>query len=160
MQRDTYKLEPRFDRAKSFYGKAQVIETDDKIILESYRTQVCEITRNSNTAEILGFYSTTTLRHIKDFLYQHGFKISDKQGLYYMYTEKGKKEFLELEKKNKEKLEKQRIKEIEKMKRLEKKKERENLKKEKLTLSLKKELSEYCSKEEFEKILNFELSQI
>lgn len=78
-------LEPKFDSRKSFYGKARVLYTEDKIQLESYNTVVAEIDRNKNKAVIHGFYSPTTLRHIKDFLYQHGFPVGTKAELEKMY---------------------------------------------------------------------------
>lgn len=57
------------DRAKSFYGKAKVIETDNgEIILQSYDTEVCKITRGGEFARLWGGYSVTTMRHINSFL--------------------------------------------------------------------------------------------
>lgn len=72
-------LEPRFDSRKSFYGKARV-EADYPIVkLWSYSTNVATIIYDGqpdgNTrAEVYGTYSQTTLRHIKEFLKQYGFK--------------------------------------------------------------------------------------
>jgi hypothetical protein len=79
----TYNLEPRFDSRKSFYGKAVVIEENGVKQLRSYNTIVAEI-RNGE-AEIFGTYSPTTLRHIKDFLYQNGFEVGTKRELEEMY---------------------------------------------------------------------------
>jgi hypothetical protein len=79
----TYNLEPRFDSRKSFYGKAVVIEEAGVKQLRSYNTIVAEI--RDGEAEIFGTYSPTTLRHIKDFLYQNGFEVGTKRELEEMY---------------------------------------------------------------------------
>jgi hypothetical protein len=79
----TYNLEPRFDSRKSFYGKAVVIEENGARKLRSYNTIVAKI--EAGEAEIYGTYSPTTLRHIKDFLYQNGFEIGTKSELEDMY---------------------------------------------------------------------------
>lgn len=81
-----YDLEPRYDSRKSFYGKAKVYK-DDKghLLLMSYSTIVAEITDGiatedgRSTVKVNGWYSTTTARHINDFLYQHGFKTMSKK---------------------------------------------------------------------------------
>ncbi len=69
-----YGLEPRYDSRKSFYGKAQVDTGDngDKNKLYSYGTLVAEI--KDGKPVVYGTYSATTLRHIKDWLKQNGFK--------------------------------------------------------------------------------------
>lgn len=57
------------DWAKSFYGKAKVIETDNgEIILQSYDTEVCKITSGGEFARLWSGYSATTTRHINSFL--------------------------------------------------------------------------------------------
>jgi hypothetical protein len=68
-----YGLQPRYERRKSFHGKAKV-DVDDKgnKILYSYLTKVAEI--KDGKAIVYGTYSRTTLRHIKEFLLQEGFK--------------------------------------------------------------------------------------
>jgi hypothetical protein len=66
------KLQPRYDSRKSFYGKADVREENGRKILKSYATDVAEI-RNGK-AYVYETYSPTTLRHIKEFLLQNGFK--------------------------------------------------------------------------------------
>lgn len=81
-----YDLEPQYDRRKSFYGKAKVYK-DDKghLLLMSYSTIVAEITDGiatedgRPTVKVNGWYSTTTARHINDFLYQYGFKTMTKK---------------------------------------------------------------------------------
>lgn len=73
-----YKLDARYDSRKSFYGKAQVIEDNYSKTLYSYNTPVCEIGKRG--AIVFDFYplSPTTLRHIKEFLLQNGYKAESK----------------------------------------------------------------------------------
>ncbi|AIX12544.1 hypothetical protein WRP3_041 [Lactococcus phage WRP3] len=77
-------LEPIFDTRKSFYKKAYTLTENDKIILLSYNTEVAEI--RDGKAKIFDTYSPTTLRHIKEFLYQNGFKIGTKKELEEWYN--------------------------------------------------------------------------
>jgi hypothetical protein len=74
-------LSPQYDSRASFYGKALVGENSllgDGIWLKSYDTFVARIVNGK--AKVYGTYSATTLRHIKEFLKQYGFKaISSKQ---------------------------------------------------------------------------------
>lgn len=77
----TLVLEPMFDVKKSFYGKAHVVleannngEMVKKLI--SYSTHVASIV--GDKVEVYGTYSATTLRHIKEFLYQNGFEVGTK----------------------------------------------------------------------------------
>lgn len=82
-----YKLQPQYDNAKSFYGKANVYRNDKgSIFLMSYETIVAEIkdATISDTGEkqaiVYGWYSMTTARHINEFLRQNGFnKMSKKE---------------------------------------------------------------------------------
>ena len=69
-----YELSPRYDARKSFYGKAHVDTGDnnDKNRLWSYDTLVAEM--KDGKPVVYGTYSVTTLRHIKDWLKQNGFK--------------------------------------------------------------------------------------
>lgn len=76
-------LTPVIDSRKSFYKKAYVLTENDKIVLLSYDTKVAEI--KDEKAKIFDTYSPTTLRHIKDFLYQNGFKIGTKKELIEWY---------------------------------------------------------------------------
>ena len=69
-------LTTQFDHCKSFYGKARVETTNTGTKLYSYNTHVATIT--DNKAIIYGTYSVTTLRHIKEFLAQNGFKAESK----------------------------------------------------------------------------------
>lgn len=67
-----YELRCIYDSRKSFYDKALVIESENGKKLKSYNTIVCEIVNNRPI--VYGTYSNTTLRHIKEFLKQNGFK--------------------------------------------------------------------------------------
>lgn len=57
------------DRAKSFYGKAKIIETENgEKVLQSYNTFVCRITAAGRFVRMWGGYSATTMRHVNSFL--------------------------------------------------------------------------------------------
>lgn len=73
-----YELHPRYDARQSFYGKARVDTGDkgDKNKLFSYDTLVAEI--KDGKPVVYGAFSATTLRHIKDWLKQNGFKAENK----------------------------------------------------------------------------------
>ena len=71
-------LKPIFGHVKSFYKKAYVINEDDLLKLRSYNTIVASINKKESVAIVYGDYSQTTLRHIKDFLKQNGFKAENK----------------------------------------------------------------------------------
>ena len=75
-----YNLEPRYDSRKSFYGKAVVKTEDEKVFtLYSYNTKVCEIDNDTvRLYNVANLFSSTTLRHIKEFLKQHDFKADSK----------------------------------------------------------------------------------
>ena len=70
-------LKPIYDGRKSFYKKANTFKDGNKTILISYQTKVCFI--ENKKAVVYGTYSNTTLRHIKEFLKQNGFKAEDKK---------------------------------------------------------------------------------
>ena len=71
-------LEAIHDSSQSFYGKAKVELDGNKIILYSYGTLVAFI--ENDIAYITGYYTQTTMRHIKEFLLQNGFEaVSKKQ---------------------------------------------------------------------------------
>ena len=82
-----YKLQPQYDNAKSFYGKANVYRNDKgSIFLMSYETIVAEIIDEAisptgkRQINVFGWYSMTTARHINEFLQQNGFnKMSKKE---------------------------------------------------------------------------------
>ena len=70
---------PYYDSAKSFYGKAKVIEIENDVFLMSYDTIVAFFNRDTKIAKVVGTFSPTTLRHIKEFLRQSGFKAETKK---------------------------------------------------------------------------------
>lgn len=93
-----YKLRPIYDSHKDFYGKATVQEYEYGNnhfikVLTSYQTQVAAI--RDNKPEVYGTYSATTLRHIKEFLLQNGFKAESKAQIIKDYESK---EDLEIDK--------------------------------------------------------------
>jgi hypothetical protein len=67
-----YELSPQYYSAKSFYNKARVIREGNKLTLRSYNTDVAKI--ENGKPKVYGTYSQTTLRHIKEFLKQNGYK--------------------------------------------------------------------------------------
>ena len=162
---ECYFLEPNFDTRKSFYKKARVEKEGEKKSLYSYSTKVCEIDyskENSERVNILGFYSNTTLRHIKDFLYQEGFKVGSQQFLREEYTSSGRKEKKEKEAK---KIEKELVKAQKEKERKEREEKRairrveilEN-KKSKLRRKIEKELGDVLSVQEIETLVIQELA--
>ncbi|WAX15591.1 hypothetical protein EG103P2_00026 [Enterococcus phage EG103P2] len=93
MTKLTMKLEAIHDSRKSFYGKAIVIydyvdsmETAT-MKLVSYDTEVASICEG--VATVNGTYSQTTLRHIKEFLKQNGFKADSKSQIEKDYMKEG-----------------------------------------------------------------------
>lgn len=79
-------LEPIYDRRKSFYKKAFTItEKDGTVKLISYTTEVAYI--KDGKLHINGFYSNTTLRHIKEFIAQYIelYAVASKKELEEMY---------------------------------------------------------------------------
>lgn len=96
-----YDLDTQHDGRQSFYGKAKVDtgadNKDNK--LYSYNTLVAEI--KDGKPVVYGVYSQTTLRHIKEWLKQNGFKAETKDQILRDYGVKeesvnekcGKKEF-------------------------------------------------------------------
>ena len=79
-------LKPIYDSRKSFYKKAYTIKDDDGTIhLISYTTEVAYI--KGGKLHINGFYSATTLRHIKEFIAQYigVFAVASKQELEKLY---------------------------------------------------------------------------
>lgn len=71
-------LKTRYDHAKSFYGKAQVIVEGDTVYLKSYNTRVCSI-KNGTFRRHWGDYSNTTMRHINEFCKQYGIEGNGKK---------------------------------------------------------------------------------
>lgn len=82
-----YLLKPRYDGRKSFYGKATVeTQPNGDVVLYSYTTKVAEIVDGQPIVH--DTYSATTLRHIKDFLKQNGFKADTAKQILNDYSEK------------------------------------------------------------------------
>lgn len=76
----SYDLVPIHDRARSFYGKAQVTYTKNGLLLTSYKTPVCIICDPEHVyLSDKWDYSPTTLRHVKEFLRQNGYKAENKK---------------------------------------------------------------------------------
>lgn len=82
-----YELMVKYDGRKSFYNKARIKETDEEIMLISYNTHVATIDKVKGKAFVFGIYSTTTLRHIKEFLQQNGFQADTKKQIKKDYIE-------------------------------------------------------------------------
>ena len=81
-----YNLSANYDSRKSFYGKAEVLIEGDKVMLRSYSTIVACI--EGDKAEVYGWYSNTTGRHIKEFLLQNGFEAKNKNQIMEDYFKK------------------------------------------------------------------------
>lgn len=86
----SYELHPQYDSRQSFYGKARVDtgDKDDKNKLYSYNTLVAEMIDGKPV--VYGTYSATTLRHIKDWLKQNGFKAENKAQIEADYMKEAK----------------------------------------------------------------------
>lgn len=82
---NTVDLEPIHDSRKSFYGKAKVRTEGNRSTLISYSTEVAYI--ENRKAVVLDTYSSTTLRHIKEFLQQSGFQVGTKSFIENEYME-------------------------------------------------------------------------
>jgi len=63
-------LQARFDRRKSFYGKALIKETEKESILLSYLTEACVYNKTTKQFRILNIESKTTVRHVREFIAQ------------------------------------------------------------------------------------------
>ena len=64
---------PYRDSRKSFYRKAFVVEDVRRETLISYTPPVTYV--EDGKVVVLGTWSNTTTRHIKEFLYQEGFTV-------------------------------------------------------------------------------------
>ena len=67
-----YELIPIYDRQRSFYRKALVINELGVTFLKSYDTTVCAINENGTFIRLWNGYSATTMRHINEFRLQNG----------------------------------------------------------------------------------------
>lgn len=84
-----YNLEARYDPHKSFYGKAKVVEEYGAVSLISYKSCICQIQpigleKKVKIYDVHDYYgnsltfSHTSLRHLKEFLTQQGYKAVSK----------------------------------------------------------------------------------
>ena len=80
-------LQAIYDGRKSFYGKAHLIESDEKVELQSYDTIVATYHKNENKFVLHGDYSPTKLRNQKEFASQLGFDFKNKKELFDKYLE-------------------------------------------------------------------------
>jgi hypothetical protein len=73
-----YDLRAQYDPRKSFYSRAMVDTGDrgDENVLYSYNTKVAEMINGRPV--VYDTYSATTLRHIKEWLLQNGFRADSK----------------------------------------------------------------------------------
>lgn len=63
---------PCYKTRKSFYGKAQIIETEKGRYLLSYDTIVCFLSYGGTFVRLWNGYSATTMRHIDGFMIHVG----------------------------------------------------------------------------------------
>lgn len=77
-------LMTQFDSKQSFHNKAVVeVNEDGALTLFSYETKVAEI--KNGKVEVYNTQSNTTVRHIKEFLLQNGFKAETKKQIEFDY---------------------------------------------------------------------------
>lgn len=74
-----YELKPQFANVKSFYKKARIKRIGSDIQLISYATHVAGV--KNGKPYVKGFYSATTLRHIKEFFQQMGYNVNSKKDI-------------------------------------------------------------------------------
>ena len=72
-------LTPMYDTRKSFYNKAVIEAVGNELNLYSYNTLVARIVKSANIVEVYNLQSTTTLRHVKEFLLQNNFRADNKK---------------------------------------------------------------------------------
>lgn len=86
---NTYYLMPKYDSRASFYNKAMVIEKNGVKTLYSYLVPVCQVKEDG--VFVLGAKwdcSTTTIRHVKEFMKQLGFQVEGKKDIEKIKCEK------------------------------------------------------------------------
>ena len=68
----TIELQPILNNQKSYYKKANIKETKNEKTLISYTTKIATIKNNKliYLNKNIDVYTQTTLKHLKDFLYQ------------------------------------------------------------------------------------------
>ena len=62
-------LTPAPTQQKSFGGKAKLVQLGKLTLLRSYETFVAQYDQDIRKLTVSGFYSNTTTRHIKAFIY-------------------------------------------------------------------------------------------
>lgn len=62
-------LIPAPEQQKSFNGKAKLVQLGRLTLLRSYDTFVAQYDQDIRKLTVNGFYSQTTIRHIKAFIY-------------------------------------------------------------------------------------------
>ena len=80
------------DTAKSYYGKALLIEDGDFILLQSYDTIVAMYNKKTHLVTMKGWFSMTTGRHIRSFLEFLGVRV---EGLLVGSKSRSFKQFIE-----------------------------------------------------------------
>jgi len=70
-------LQTKYDSRKSFCNKAEVETAKSGLKLYSYNTFVAEI--ENGVAKVYNLQSTTTVRHVKEFLLQNGYDAESKK---------------------------------------------------------------------------------
>ena len=83
----TGELKALHDSCQGFYGKAKVIQSGYWMVLQSYGTNVCRINTNGEVILTVSYSdcSSTTLRHIKEFLLQCGKQADNKKQIFMEY---------------------------------------------------------------------------
>jgi len=72
-----YNLDCIYNTSKSFYNKAKIEIKGKTKILYSYDTKVAEI--KNKKVKVYNLQSNSTLKHVKEFLLQEGFKAENKK---------------------------------------------------------------------------------
>ncbi|MBO7614972.1 MAG: hypothetical protein J6T15_04690 [Bacilli bacterium] len=86
-------LEPKYSSRKSFYGKAGTDSTAEGNVLTSYGTPIMRI-KDGNVEMLCGEWAltSTTLRHIREFMQQNGLEPLSKRQLIDLINKKGLRE--------------------------------------------------------------------
>lgn len=168
LSENEYYLEPRYDRRQSFYRKAIVEREGGVSKLYSYGTHVATVDmskKGQERCDIKGFYSDTTTRHIKEFIYQAGLPVGSRQELWEMYTKDGRKEAAEKAAKAElraakraERIQLQAERAVRRAEREQKRQEKLEATKEKLRVSIRKELGDSFTDAEIEQLVLNELA--
>ena len=71
---EQFELKAIYDNRKQFYGKANILKDNNKIILKSYNTNILEYNTKTKNLTFLtnnkNHFTQTTNRHINEFLKQ------------------------------------------------------------------------------------------